>query len=224
MTIEDEFVDVIDIPKSRPYNPELRERCVKMNKQVSKSDISCDYEGRILCVLQEYGPCNANQFYKKIDITEGQLYYRIKKLLEQGLILHKNKTYFLVQKENPEQKEQKEQKGMREPLRAILGLIMNTGPLRCVDIYRSLDMNESTCYYRLEKLCNEGILVKRDDLLYALPDDQEIVQEEKKPQPKISPGPNITCKNHAFCKYFDSNTCYPEICKYFIENKKEEEN
>jgi len=217
MTIEDEFVDVIDIPKSRLYNPKLKERCVKMNKQVNKSDISCDYEELILRVLQEYGPCNANQFYKKIDITEGQLYYRIKKLLEQGLILHKNKTYFLAQKEKPEQKEQK---GMKEPLKAILELITDTGPLRCVDIYRSLDMNESTCYYRLEKLCNEGVLVKRDDLLYTLPEDQEIVQKENSDQ-KISSGPIIIiCKNQPLCKYFDSNTCYPEICKYFIENKK----
>jgi len=139
MTIEDEFVDVIDIPKSRPYNPELIERCVKMNKKGSKSDISGDYEELILEVLQKNSPCMAKSFYKKIDITEGQLYYRLKKLQEQGLIEHKNNNYFLVQEEKSDQKN--------------------------------------------------------------------------------SPGPIIMCKNQSICKYFDSNTCYPEICKYFKKDK-----
>jgi len=143
MTIEDEFVDVIDIPKSRPYNQKLKERCVKITKKTK----------------------------------------------------------------------------IKDPLKVIMGLITDTGPLRCVDIYRRLDMNESTCFYRLEKLCNEGVLVKRGDLLYTLPKDQDLVQEEKTDQKK-SPGPIIMCKNQSICKYFDSNTCYPEICKYFIENKK----
>lgn len=91
MTIEDEFIDVHDLPASRPYDQKLKERCKKLAKKgKSKTEF-------ILEILQYQGPCMAKDFYTKMEITEGQLYYRLKKLTDQGLIYRQNNSYYLIE-------------------------------------------------------------------------------------------------------------------------------
>jgi len=91
----------------RTQEENYKEKCAKMNKTVSNPEVSYDYEELILQILQEGGPCGAQSFYKRIEITEGQLYYRLKKLKDSGLIGHKDNLYFLIQKENEEKSQPK---------------------------------------------------------------------------------------------------------------------